>query len=92
MGLMVQDLTNPMLAQIPHCQLAAHLPTLCGVETNAMQFYPAASDPEAAVHPGLYRRRDGHVALATVVGPGLGYAGAEAVRTLGEPAVRFGSD
>ena len=40
MGLMVQDLTNPMLAQIPHLSLAAHLPTIRGVETNGMQFYP----------------------------------------------------
>ena len=59
MTLMVQDLTNPMLAQIPHVLLAAHAGTIMGVETNGMQFYPDASRPEAAVHPGLYRRRDG---------------------------------
>ncbi|MCL5096755.1 MAG: hypothetical protein M1608_04350, partial [Candidatus Omnitrophica bacterium] len=56
MTLMVQDLTNPMLAQIPHALLAAHIETIMGVETNAMQFYPEASTPEAVVHPGLYRR------------------------------------
>ena len=61
MTLMVQDLTNPMLAQIPHLQLAAHAGTIMGVETNAMQFYPAASAAEERVHRGLYRRRDGHV-------------------------------
>ena len=59
MDLMVQDLTNPMLAAIPHARLAAHARTLAGVETNAMQFYPEASNPEATVHPGLYRRRRG---------------------------------
>ena len=59
MTLMVQDLTNPMLAQIPHVLLAAHAGTIMGVETNAMQFYPEASLPEAAVHPGLYTRRQG---------------------------------
>ncbi len=59
MGLMVQDLTNPMLAQVPHVLLAAHAGTIMGVETNAMQFYPEASRPEAEVHPGLYRRRRG---------------------------------
>ena len=85
MGLMVQDLTNPMLAQVPHVQLAANLPTLLGVETNAMQFYPAASDPEARVHPGLYRRRDGCVDLSTLDSHGFGMAGAEAARELGEP-------
>lgn len=73
MALMVQDLTNPMLAQIPHVLLAAHAGTIRGVETNAMQFYPDASLPEEAVHPGLYRRRGGRVDLSTVSGPGFGY-------------------
>ncbi len=36
MTLMVQDLTNPMLAQIPHFLLAAHIGTIMGVESNAM--------------------------------------------------------
>ena len=91
MQLMVQDLTNPRLAQIPHCLLAAHLPTLRGVETNAMQFYPAASDLEATVHPGLYQRRNGCVNLSSLTGPGFGYAGAETVRELPAPALRLGS-
>src|SRR5207245_390790 len=72
MGLMVQDLTNPMLAQIPHVLLAAHVGTIMGVETNSMQFYPEASIPESRVHPGLYVRRDGMVDLSTVTGPGFG--------------------
>ena len=72
MTLMVQDLTNPMLAQIPHCLLAAHAPTIAGIETNSMQFYPAASAAEAVVHPGLYQRRHGQVDLATLQGPGFG--------------------
>lgn len=86
MGLMVQDLTNPMLAQIPHCLLAAHVPTIMGVETNAMQFYPAASDPEARVHPGLYRRREGTVDLGSVRGSGFGYRLDEVRRDLPPPA------
>lgn len=73
MSLMVQDLTNPMLAQIAHVLLAAHAGTLLGVESNAMQFYPDASLPEAEVHPGLYRRREGHLDLRSVHGPGFGY-------------------
>ncbi len=80
--LMVQDLTNPMLAQIPHCLLAAHVPTIMGVETNAMQFYPEASAPEAKVHPGLYQRRNGVVDLASVAGAGFGYRVEEIARTL----------
>lgn len=82
MQLMVQDLTNPMLAQIPHVLLAAHAHTLAGVETNAMQFYPDASAQEAVVHPGLYRRVDGHVDLSTIKGPGFGYRNAEIRRVL----------
>lgn len=73
MPVMVQDLTNPMLAQIPHVLLAAHAGTIQGVETNAMQFYPEASRPESAVHPGLYTRRQGVVDLSTLAGPGFGY-------------------
>jgi L-alanine-DL-glutamate epimerase-like enolase superfamily enzyme len=72
MTLMVQDLTNPMLAQIPHCLLAAHAPTIAGVETNSMQFYPAASAAEAVVHPGLYQRRNGQIDLHTIRGSGFG--------------------
>jgi L-alanine-DL-glutamate epimerase-like enolase superfamily enzyme len=89
MTLMVQDLTNPMLAQIPHVRLAAHAGTIMGVETNAMQFYPAASAPEEAVHPGLYRRRNGRVNLSTISGPGFGYRLAEIKRDLPEPAGRY---
>ncbi len=82
MELMVQDLTNPMLAQIPHVLLAAHAETIMGVETNAMQFYPEASQAEAAVHPGLYRRRNGQVDLSTLRGPGFGYRVDEIARPL----------
>jgi len=89
MALMVQDLTNPMLAQIPHLLLAAHAGTIMGVETNAMQFYPRASAPEAAVHPGLYQRAGGHVDLTSIEGPGFGYRVDEIDRKLPAPAVGF---
>ncbi len=86
MTLMVQDLTNPMLAQIPHVLLAAHAGTIMGVETNGMQFYPDASKPEAAIHPGLYQRRQGRINLSTIQGPGFGYRLEEIERTLPPPA------
>lgn len=82
MTLMVQDLTNPMLAIIPHCLLAAHAGTIQGVECNAMQFYPEASLPEARIHPGLYQRRGGIVDLSTLTGPGFGYRVEEIARAL----------
>ena len=91
MTLMVQDLTNPMLAQMPHVQLAAHAGTIMGVETNGMQFYPEASAPEAVVHPGLYQRREGIVDWSTASGPGFGYRVEEINRTLPEPTVKFGN-
>jgi hypothetical protein len=87
MELMVQDLTNPMLAQIPHLLLAANVGTLMGVETNSMQFYPEASAPEARVHPGLYQRRGGLVDLASIRGSGFGYRVEEIQRVLPEPAL-----
>ena len=59
MDLMVQDLTNPMLAQVPHVLLGAHAGTIMGVESNGMQFYPEASVREARVHPGIYSRSEG---------------------------------
>jgi hypothetical protein len=92
MTLMVQDLTNPALAQIPHVLLAAHAGTIMGVETNSMQFYPAASAPEAVSHPGLYQRRCGQVDLATLGGPGFGYRLESIQRGLPEPAVECGGD
>jgi L-alanine-DL-glutamate epimerase-like enolase superfamily enzyme len=90
MQLMVQDLTNPMLAMIPHSLLAAHAGTIGGVETNACQFYPDASKPEERVHPGLYQRRDGGIDLASIKGPGFGYRIDEMNRDLPEVSAQAG--
>ncbi len=90
MALMVQDLTNPMLAQIPHVLLAAHAGTIMGVESNAMQFYPEASTLEARVHHGLYTRRGGELDLSTIAGPGFGYRVEEIARPLPKPATIVG--
>jgi len=91
MHVMVQDLTNPMLAQIPHVLLASHAGTMMGVESNAMQFYPLASTAEAKVHPGVYKRRNGQLELSTIQGPGFGYRIDEIDRSLGEPVVSCGT-
>jgi L-alanine-DL-glutamate epimerase-like enolase superfamily enzyme len=85
MPLMVQDLANGMLAQIPHLRLAAFAGTIMGVETNAMQFYPDASIPEATIHPGMYQRRAGCVDLSTLGTTGFGYRLAEIPRELPPP-------
>ncbi len=86
MTVMVQDLTNPMLAQIPHVLLAAHAGTIMGVESNAMQFYPVASAPEATIHPGLYQRRQGLLDLGSLGSTGFGYRVNEIPRVLPDPA------
>ena len=87
MTVMVQDLTNPMLAMIPHALLAAHAGTVMGLETNAPQYYPEASRPEAAVHPGLYELHEGKVDVSTVRGAGFGYRLEEMHRELPAPAL-----
>ncbi len=85
MTLMVQDLTNPMLAIIPHVLLAAYAGTIMGVETNSMQFYPDASIPESTVHPELYRRINGCINLKSITGSGFGYRLDEIKRILPDP-------
>ncbi|HOK10507.1 MAG TPA: hypothetical protein PLT82_12445 [Candidatus Hydrogenedens sp.] len=88
--LMVQDLTNPMLAQIPHVQLGAYAGTLMGVESNGMQFYPEASQPEAIVHPGLYERREGYLNLTSLKGNGFCMRVNEIPRELPPPDLVLG--
>lgn len=90
MTLMVQDLTNPMLAQVPHFLLAAHAGTIMGVESNGMQFYPEESAPEREVHPLLYRRVEGildgtSLLGGTDAGSGFGYRVEEIERVLPAP-------
>ncbi len=82
MPVMVQDLTNPMLAQLTHLSFASRVPTEWGVESNSMQFYPEASRPEEAVHPGAYRRSGGMVDISTLRGAGFGYRLEEMKREL----------
>ena len=81
----VQDLTNPMLAQITHLLLGSRSSASLGLESNCMQFYPEASLPEAAVHPKAYRRQDGELSVESVRGPGFGYRLEEIDRPLPEP-------
>ena len=84
MGLMVQDLSNPMLAQVPHLLLAAHAGTIMGVESNGMQFFPEASKPEAKIHPGIYTRKAGILDVSTLGKIGFGYRVDEIQRNLEE--------
>ena len=74
MTLMVQDLTNPMLAQIPHVLLAAHASERSWAwRRTPCSSIPRRPGPKEHVHPGLYRRRGGQVDLTSVRGAGFGY-------------------
>lgn len=68
----VQDLTNPSFALIESVGLAARTHTILGVEANSRQFFPAANDLAASVHPTLYNVRNGVASTATLRGTGLG--------------------
>ncbi len=68
----VQDLTNPSLALLHSVGLAARTHTILGLEANSRQFFPAANDLAAQIHPDLFTVRDGVARTHSLVGPGLG--------------------
>ncbi len=69
----IQDLTNPGLALLQSVGLAARTHTVKGVEGNSRQYFPHISRPEAEVHPGIFRVKDGQVTTASLRGAGLGF-------------------
>ena len=79
----VQDLTNPGIALIQSVGLAARSYPLMGVEANSRQFFPATSEPERKVHPGLFNVVEGRVSTASIRGTGFGYRMKEIGRTWG---------
>jgi L-alanine-DL-glutamate epimerase-like enolase superfamily enzyme len=72
MFLCVQDLTCPGASLIHSAGLAAHVPGVAAIESNARQYVPAASEPWAARFPGIFRITDGTMATGELTGPGLG--------------------
>lgn len=78
----VQDLTNPGIALLHSVGLAARTAPLLGVETNARQYYPDISIPEATVHPRITSVQHGVVQTESLQGPGLGYRRDEIERDL----------
>lgn len=82
----VQDLTNPGIALVQSVGLAARLPVTQPIETNARQYYPVTSEPEATVFPGLYTAHEGHVSAAGLDGSGLGYQVDRIPRAIFRPA------
>jgi L-alanine-DL-glutamate epimerase-like enolase superfamily enzyme len=72
MFLCVQDLTCPGASLIHSAGLAAHVPGVAAIESNARQYVPAANRPWEGRFPGLFRVTDGTLATGTLTGPGLG--------------------
>lgn len=68
----VQDLTNPSLALLQSVGLAARTRTIMGVEANSRQYFPAANELEAEVHPQAFHVRKGVARTGSLRGPGLG--------------------
>ena len=72
MFLCVQDLTCPGASLIHSAGLAAHVPGVAAIESNARQYCPAANAPWADRFPGIFRVTDGALATGTLTGVGLG--------------------
>ena len=72
MFLCVQDLTCPGASLIHSAGLAAHIPTVAAIESNARQYCPAANKPWEKRFPGMFRITDGTMETALLDGPGLG--------------------
>src|SRR5947209_712307 len=75
MFLCVQDLTCPGASLIHSAGLAAHVPGVAAIESNARQYCPAANEPWAARFPGIFHVTDGTLATGVLTGPGLGAVG-----------------
>jgi L-alanine-DL-glutamate epimerase-like enolase superfamily enzyme len=72
MFLCVQDLTCPGASLIHSAGLAAHIPGVAAIESNARQYAPSANKPWEARFPGIFRIKDGTMATETLTGAGLG--------------------
>ena len=77
MFLCVQDLTCPGASLIHSAGLAAHVPGVTAIESNARQYVPAANRPWADRFPGVFRITDGTMETGRLTGPGLGAAWSE---------------
>jgi L-alanine-DL-glutamate epimerase-like enolase superfamily enzyme len=70
--LCVQDLTCPGASLIHSAGLAAHVPGVAAIESNARQYCPAANQPWEERFPGMFRITNGTLATGELTGPGLG--------------------
>lgn len=73
--LSLQDLTNPGVSLIHSALMAAHLPTINGLEANSPQFTPAANAEFLPRLACLFEPRDGchRLPMKEIVGLGTGW-------------------
>jgi L-alanine-DL-glutamate epimerase-like enolase superfamily enzyme len=81
MFLCVQDLTCPGASLIHSAGIAARVPGNAGIEANARQFVPGASQAWEPRFPGLFTIRDGAMNTGQLTGPGLGAVPPRAIGT-----------
>ena len=70
--LCVQDLSCPGASLLHSAGLAAHVPGVAAIESNARQYVPAANKPWEEGFPGIFRITDGTMETGLLTGPGLG--------------------
>lgn len=73
MFLCVQDLTCPGASLLHSASLAARVPTVAAIESNARQYCPAGNRGWDERFPSMFRVSDGTLGTAVLNGPGLGY-------------------
>jgi L-alanine-DL-glutamate epimerase-like enolase superfamily enzyme len=67
----VQDLTCPGASLIQSAGLAAHVPGVAAIESNARQYVPQANAPWEQCWPSIFRITDGSMGTGVLTGPGL---------------------
>jgi L-alanine-DL-glutamate epimerase-like enolase superfamily enzyme len=72
MYMTAQDLTCPGASLIQSAGIAAHVPQIDTLESNAREYVPAANQPWLARFPGLFEVGDGKLHTETLTGTGLG--------------------
>jgi L-alanine-DL-glutamate epimerase-like enolase superfamily enzyme len=72
MFLCVQDLTCPGASLIQSASLAAHVPGVAAIESNARQYCPAANESWKERFPGIFCIHDGRIQTGVLTGTGLG--------------------
>jgi len=71
MFLCVQDLSCPGASFIHSAGLAAHVPGVAAIESNARQYVPAANQPWELKFPGMFHITDGTLETGLLTKPGL---------------------